>query len=184
MNIKPLLIGGAIALCLVNVKTLLADDVNGTATPKHADVESSGKGNDGANSSGMTSVPVEIKASMAAFDASRKKFLTEQKALLGSLKGANEVGRAKIREKLESNRAAFLAEVKHYRDTLKQDPQEQLKNPSFTRIVNKIKEVQLSGIEAHGNAQAGSKTHSDTGLDLPAALPLNAARVCGRSPLF
>jgi hypothetical protein len=135
MNIKPLFFAGAITLSLVSVKTLLAGDANGNTAPKDAAVEVAGRGNDGANSGGMSAVPSEIKASMAAFDASRKKFLTEQKALLGSLKGANEAGRAKIREKLESNRAAFLAEVKHYRDTLKEDQQEKLKNPSFTRIV-------------------------------------------------
>jgi hypothetical protein len=135
MNIKFLLIVGVMALSLVSVKTLLAADANATATSKDTAVEVAGKANDGANSGGMSAVPAEIKASMAAFDASRKKFLTEQKALLGSLKGAHEAGRAKIREKLESNRAAFLADLETYRATLKKNPPNQLKRPEIIHVV-------------------------------------------------
>ena len=94
-------------MSLVSVKTLLAGDANAPITTKTSAVEVAGKGNDGANSGGMSSVPVEIKARRVAFEASRQKFLTEQTALLASFKTANEAGRAKIREKLESNRAAF-----------------------------------------------------------------------------
>jgi hypothetical protein len=142
MKIKTLLdagyvIAGAMALNMFSVRTVLADDT--TTTPKTLPVEVPRSGNDRSYNRDMSNVPTEIKTLITSFDATRDKYLAEQKTLLGTLKGAAAADREKIREDLQSNRAAFLAELKTFRDTLKTDLQDlkaKINHREFNRIVD------------------------------------------------
>ena len=141
MKIKTLLISGAMALSLFSVQTLLADDPTTTTTPKTPPtptVEVPRSGNDHAYNRNLA-LPPEIKTLITTFETTRDKYLAEQKTLLGTLKGAATADREKIREDLQSNRAAFLAELKTFRDTLKTDLQDlkgKINHQEFNRIVD------------------------------------------------
>ncbi len=67
----------------------------------------------------------EIKALVKAFEAQRDTFLAEQKVLLEKLKGATTAEqRAVIRDRLQDNRTAFLAELKEFRQELREEVRE------------------------------------------------------------
>ena len=132
------------ALSLFSVQTLLAGDPTTTTTPKTPPtptVEVPRSGNDHADNRALNNVnvPPEIKTLITTFETTRDKYLAEQKTLLGTLKGAATADREKIREDLQSNRAAFLAELKTFRDTLKTDLQDlkgKINHQEFNRIVD------------------------------------------------
>jgi len=141
MKIKTLLISGAMALSLFSVQTLLADDPTTTTTPKTPPVEVPRSGNDHAYNRALNNVnvPPAIKALITSFDATRDTYLATQKDQLSQLKGATAEQRDAIREALQKNRAAFLAELKTFRDTLKTDLQDlkgKINHQEFNRIVD------------------------------------------------
>jgi len=63
----------------------------------------------------------EIKALRTAFEAKRDAYLAAQKALIQKLKGATEEQREKIREQLQDNRQAFLAELREFREDIRHE---------------------------------------------------------------
>jgi hypothetical protein len=149
MKIKTLLdsgyvIAGAMALSMFSVQTILAADATTTTTtttPKTPPVEVPRSGNDHADNRALNNVnvPVEIKKLISDFDGTRDAYLAKQKEIL---KGAAD--RETIRAELQKNRAAFLAELKTFRDTLKQDLQDlkvKINHQEFNRIVDAARDA-------------------------------------------
>jgi hypothetical protein len=64
----------------------------------------------------------EIKALIKTFDAKRDAYLDKQRALLAKLKNATtDAERDAIREKLQDNRQAFLAELRAFRTEVRHE---------------------------------------------------------------
>jgi len=71
---------------------------------------------------GTSGIPTDIKTLITSFDQTRDTYLSAQYALLAQLKGATTAAaREQIREELQANRDAFLAELKTFRTDLKDD---------------------------------------------------------------
>jgi hypothetical protein len=71
---------------------------------------------------GTAGLPAEIATLITSFDKTRDAYLTTQAALLGQLKNATTATeRDQIRDSLQSNRNAFMVDLKTYRTELKDD---------------------------------------------------------------
>lgn len=69
-----------------------------------------------------TGIPADIKTLITSFDQTRDTYLAAQLTLLAQLKGATTAAdREQIRDELQSNREAYLAELKTFRTQLKDD---------------------------------------------------------------
>src|SRR5437016_1833629 len=119
--LKPLLMTSAVALCLLTGRTVLADDSTPTTTPP---VVLPPDRDDRDLMRDLKNVPDPVKSLILNFDETRDKYLADQKALLAKLKGATPEEREKLREQLQANRQAFLAELKTFREDLRKDLQD------------------------------------------------------------
>jgi hypothetical protein len=71
---------------------------------------------------GTAGLPAEIVTLITSFDTTRDAYLAQQAALLGQLKNATTAAeREAIRDALQANRTAFLAELKTFRTQLVDD---------------------------------------------------------------
>lgn len=81
----------------------------------------------------------EIKVLAASFEAKRDAYLAQQKTLLAQLKSATADQRTAIRDQLQANRAAFLTELKTFRQEI-QDEVREIKaivhNKEITRLLD------------------------------------------------
>jgi len=67
-------------------------------------------------------LPAEVKTLLAAFEIKRDAYQTTQKDLLAQLKNApTPEQRAAIRAQLQDNRLAFLAEVRDFREQIREE---------------------------------------------------------------
>lgn len=100
---------------------------------------------------GKVPIPADIQDLVKKFEAERSVFLTEQAALLAKLKNATTPAqRAAIRAALEDDRQDFLADLKKFREQLKDEVQAlkgKLNNPELARLVAEVKRE----IEAHNH---------------------------------
>jgi len=100
---------------------------------------------------GKVPIPVDIQDLVKKFEAERSVFLTQQAVLEAKLKNATTPAqRAAIRAALEDDRQDFLADLKKFREQLKDEVQElkgKLNNPELARLVAEVKRE----IEAHNH---------------------------------
>lgn len=84
-------------------------------------------------------LPAEIKALLAAFETKRDAYQAAQKDFLAQLKNATTPEqREAIRAKLQGNRQAFLAEVRDFREELRQeigDLKHKINNEELNRLI-------------------------------------------------
>ena len=89
---------------------------------------------------GSDGLPPVIKTLIASFDTTRDAYLTSQATLLGELKNATtDAQREQIRDALQANRNAFLAELKTFRTDLKDDLaalKSKISHEEFQRIID------------------------------------------------
>jgi hypothetical protein len=81
----------------------------------------------------------EIKTLIKAFDVKRDAFLAVERSLLEQLKGATAAQRAVIRQELQANRDAFLADTKAFRVEIREELVEikhLISNAEFQRILD------------------------------------------------
>jgi hypothetical protein len=86
----------------------------------------------------LKNAPDSVKTLIMNFDATRDKYLAQQRALLRQLRSATPEERAKIRAELQENRAAFLTELKDFREDLRKDLRDlrgKISHQEFLRII-------------------------------------------------
>lgn len=89
-------------------------------------------------------IPGDIKALVRTFEMERDAYLAEQKALLEKLKNATTAQqRDAIRDMLQDNRDGFLAELREFREELRQEIKElkgKINNQELQELIDKIKD--------------------------------------------
>ena len=89
-------------------------------------------------------IPSDIKALVRTFEMERDAYFAEQKALLEKLKNATTPQqREAIRDMLQDNRDGFLAELREFREELRQEIKElkgKINNQELQELIDKIKD--------------------------------------------
>ena len=137
--LRTLLATSAVGICLLGSRTLLADD---PTTPPPVVVPPDRDDRDLIRD--LKNAPEPVKTLIMNFDATRDKYLADQRALLAKLRGATPEERAKIREQLQDNRQAFLAELKSFREDLRKDLQAlkgEISHREFLRIIDAARDA-------------------------------------------
>jgi hypothetical protein len=113
---RVLLMVGATAASLICPRTVLADATTTPPTVVPQDRDDRDLLRD------LKGAPDNVKTLILSFDQVADKYLQKQRMLLLKLKNATTADeRAAIREQLQDNRAAFLAELKSFRQELRTD---------------------------------------------------------------
>jgi hypothetical protein len=90
-------------------------------------------------------IPDDIKALIKKFEAQRDAYLDEQRILLAKLKNATTAAqREAIRDQLQENRTDFLAELRDFREDLRQEIRElkgKLNNQELRRLIDAVKDT-------------------------------------------
>ena len=149
-TIRTLLATSAVGICLLGGRSLLADD---PPTPPPVVVPPDRDDRDLMRD--LKNAPEPVKTLILSFDATRDKYLAEQRTLLKELRGATPDQRAKIREQLQGNRQAFLAELKSFRQDLRKDLQD-LKGEISHREVLRILEAARDAARDHERHRGGN----------------------------
>ena len=147
MNIKTTLMAGLLGLGMCGLNTLLADDPTTTPPTQPPVVIPPG---DRELVKDLKGAPADVKTLIMTFDATRDKYLAQQKALLAQLKGATPEERQALRQQLQENRDAFLAELKTFRTDLRKDLEGlkgKISHAEFQRILDAAKDA--AGAKAH-----------------------------------
>jgi hypothetical protein len=104
----------------------------------------------GAVVNGLQGVPDNIKQLIVSFDVTADKSLASQRLLLIKLKNATTPEeREAIREQLQDNRQAFLADLKAFRQQLKNDLtalEGKISHAEFRRIIDAAKDAASGGL--------------------------------------
>jgi hypothetical protein len=136
-TIRYLILTGIAVASLCGPRTVWAQ---GSGTPAVVVVPSDGI---------LPSAPGGIKTLIVDFAVTRDKFLAKQDLLLLKLSNATTPAeRAQIREQLQDNRAAFLAELKSFRTELKDDLvalKGKISHEQFLRIMNAAHDAVTEG---------------------------------------
>jgi hypothetical protein len=119
MKMKHVFIA-AVGLSLLGSSAVRADDP-ATTPPTTPPVVVSRDRDERALARDLKNAPAEVKQLILDFDQTRDKYLADQRALLQQLRDATDEQRTAIRAELQANRGAFLAELKTFRQTLRQD---------------------------------------------------------------
>jgi len=86
----------------------------------------------------------EVKTLIKAFEAKRDKFVAEEKALTARLKTVSGEQREFIRDRIQDNRQAFLADVRLLRQELREelnDLKGKVRNDELKRLIDAAKDV-------------------------------------------
>jgi hypothetical protein len=101
----------------------------------------------------LAGVPAGIKSLIANFDSTRDAFLAKQELLQAALGTATTTAeRAAIREQLQANRTAFLAQLKLFRGQLKDNLAAlklKLNHAEFLRIIDAAQSAAAEGGPDH-----------------------------------
>jgi len=101
----------------------------------------------------LAAVPPEIKTLIINFDQTRDKYLAAQDLLLIKLKNATTAAeREQIRAQLQANRQAFLAALKAFRQTLKDELtalKRKISHEEFLRIIDAAHNAATEGGIGH-----------------------------------
>jgi hypothetical protein len=101
------------------------------------------------NSGDLAGVPADIKTLIKDFAATRDIYLAQQDLLLAQLKTATtKAEREAIRDQLQGNRQAFLAELKTFRTQLKDDLvalKGKISHAEFLRIIDAAHDAATEG---------------------------------------
>jgi vacuolar-type H+-ATPase subunit H len=101
----------------------------------------------------LKNVPDNVKTLILNFDQTRDYYLKQQQLLLTKLHNAStEEAREKVRDQLQDNRKEFLADLKSFREQLKDDLKDlksKISHSEFQRIID----------AAGGSAQKGQQHH-------------------------
>ncbi len=88
----------------------------------------------------LNGVPDSVRTLILNFDQTRDKYLKQQRDLLAELRSATTADmRQQIRDQLQANRQAFLAELKSFRQELKADLaplKDKISHSEFNRIID------------------------------------------------
>ena len=144
--LRTLLVASAVSACLLGSHSLRADGV----TPPPVVVPPTDADRD--LNRDLKNAPAAVKTLILSFDVTRDDFLARQRGLLAQLKGATPDERAAIREKLEANRAAFLAALKNFRTDLRKDLKDlkgKIGHAEFRRIIDAAKDASARDRERH-----------------------------------
>jgi hypothetical protein len=81
----------------------------------------------------------EVKKLVQTFDTTRDKYLAEQRTLLARMQTATPEERDRIRQDLQANRDAFMADLKSFREDLRKDLQDLKRktSPALDRVFDK-----------------------------------------------
>src|SRR5947209_19850650 len=137
--LRSLLLTSAMGVCLLGGRSLLAQDVMPPVVVPPGDRDLIRD---------LKNAPDAVKTLILNFDATRDAYLAQQRALLAQAKGATADERAKIREQLQDNRAAFLAELKTFRTDLRKDLQDlkgKISHAEFKRITDAARDAAKDG---------------------------------------
>ena len=103
----------------------------------------------------LKGVPDDIKSLILNFDQTADKYLAMQRALLMKLKNATTPEeREAIREQLQDNRQAFLADLKTFRQQLRQDLEAlkgKISHAEFRRIIDAARDAAEVGDRHKGH---------------------------------
>jgi hypothetical protein len=98
-------------------------------------------------------VPAALRTLIASFDKTRDQFLKEQEILLIKLRNATTASeREQIREVLQTNREAFLAALKTFREQLKDELtalKGKISHEEFLRIIDAAHNAATEGGIGH-----------------------------------
>lgn len=137
--LRNLLLTSAVGVCLLSGRALLADD---STTPPPVVVPPDRDDRDLIRD--LKNAPDSVKTLIMNFDQVRDDYLKDQQALLAKLKGATKEQREKIREQLQDNRLAFLAELKTFRQDLRKDLKalkDKISHAEFLRILDAARDA-------------------------------------------
>ena len=97
----------------------------------------------------LRGAPKALRTLIVGFDKTRDKYLAAQDLLLRKLKDATTAAeREQIRDQLQDNRDAFLAELESFRTQLKDDLvalKGKISHEEFLRIINAAQEAATEG---------------------------------------
>jgi flagellar biosynthesis/type III secretory pathway protein FliH len=98
---------------------------------------------------GTSGVPSGVRTLIASFDQTRDHFLATQAQLQSSLRNATTAAqREQIRQQLQTNRQAFLAALKTFREQLKDDLaaiKGKISHEEYLRIIDAAHEATTEG---------------------------------------
>ena len=147
-TIRILLTLGATALSLACPRSVLA---SGTNTPPPVVVPQDR--DDRILLRELRGVPDPVKNLILGFDQTRDHYLAQQRLLLIRLHNATTPAeRQEIRDQLQQNRQQFLAELRAFRQSLRQDLQDlkgKISHAEFLRIINAAHDAATEGAVHH-----------------------------------
>jgi hypothetical protein len=140
--LRVLLIVGAAACLLCPPATLAQSTTTPTVVPQDR--------NDADLLRDLQGAPDNVKTLIVAFDQVADKYLMQQRALLLKLKGASTTEqRQAIREQLQDNRQAFMAELKTFRQDLKSDLTALKGKITHTEVVKILDAAKVAAATTH-----------------------------------
>jgi hypothetical protein len=145
-TLRILLTVGAAAVSLICPRTVLAQATTpATVVPQDRD--------DRDLLRDLKGVPQDLQTLILNFDKQRDQYLLQQRQLLIKLKNATtDAEREAIREKLQANRAEFLADLKSFRQDLKADIKAERANIThgeLRRILDAARDAAREGSPIH-----------------------------------
>ena len=148
---RTLLFTSALGLSLLGGRSLVAQDTPTAPVVVPTDRDDRDLIRD------LKGAPAPVKALILSFDATRDKFLAEQRELRIKLrKATTEEQREKIREQLQDNRQAFLAQLKDFRQDLRKDLRDlkgKISHAEFERILDAAKDAAKEGQRHKGTGK-------------------------------
>jgi hypothetical protein len=142
---KTLVFAGLVALALVShPASAQPTTAAGTNSPSAPEIVNKGK----------VPIPSDLQSLVKKFEAERGAYLTQQKELLAKLqKATTPAERAAIRASLQENRDDFLADIKEFRQDLKQqitELKDKLNNAELDRLIEEVKREVAANHNHHG----------------------------------
>jgi hypothetical protein len=132
---------------------LAADSATPTQQPPTVLPQGRGDTSDSGLQRDLRGVPDSIKNLILTFDQNRDKYLQQQNLLQIKMKHASTSDeRDQLRQQLQANRQEFLAELKSFRDELRNDLQDlrgKIGHAEFGRIIDAAHSVTTEGGHRH-----------------------------------
>lgn len=154
MKLTHLVLSSVIGLTLLQGSTLLADDPATTPPTRPPVVIPPG---DREAVRALRGATAEVRTLIQSFDATRDRYLAQQRALLAQLKNATPEQRQALRQQLQENRESFLAELKTFRTDLRKDLADlrpKLNPTQFRRIIDAARDA---ATDSRGQTRKGQK---------------------------
>lgn len=143
----------AVANLVCPWSVLAADSTTPTDPPPTVLPQGRSDSTDGGLQRDLRGVPDNVKNLILTFDQNRDKYLQQQNLLLIKVKHASTPNeQQQLRQQLQANRQEFLADLKSFRDELRNDLQDlkgKIGHAEFGRIIDAAHSATTGGGHRH-----------------------------------